>query len=133
LEYVDASFYQVARGLLLPFTVLVSGIVLHTRPSLRVLISCAVVTVGFFCGIFLDGTPLSLFGVFFGVANSSVAAVHSVVIKKSLIVVGGSGTLLSWYTNLLSAVVLIPLVIVIEGTRVMNLLFGSDELLSMAV
>ncbi|KAJ6613641.1 hypothetical protein B0H10DRAFT_2222141 [Mycena sp. CBHHK59/15] len=130
LKYVDASFYQVARGLVLPFTVCISGLVLHTRPSLRILISCSIVTMGFFCGVFLDGTPLSLVGVGFGVASSSITATHSVVIKQSLNVVNGSTILLSWYTNLLSIFVLAPLVILGEGGHVMKLLLGVDELVT---
>ncbi|KAJ7291317.1 hypothetical protein C8J57DRAFT_1587217 [Mycena rebaudengoi] len=115
LKNVDASFYQVARGLVLPFTVCVSGLVLHTRPSLWILLSCALVTLGFFCGIFLDGTDIQLKGVAYGVASSSITAMHSVVIKQSLNVVNGSAILLSWYTNLLSIFVLAPIVFMVEG------------------
>ncbi|KAJ7628381.1 hypothetical protein FB45DRAFT_794243 [Roridomyces roridus] len=130
LKYVDASFYQVARGLVLPFTVCVSGFVLHTRPSLRILISCGLVTMGFFCGVLLDGTPLSGIGIFFGVASSTITATHSVVIKQSLAVVNNSTILLSWYTNLLSIFVLMPFVILGEGGSVLKLLFNVDELVT---
>ncbi|KAJ6463957.1 hypothetical protein C8R45DRAFT_1024731 [Mycena sanguinolenta] len=128
LKYVDASVYQVARGLVLPFTVGVSGVVLHTRPSLRILFACAIVTMGFFCGVFLDRIPMSLIGVGFGVASSTITATHSVVIKQSLEIVNKSTILLSWYTNLLSVFVLIPIVFLIEGTEVMKLLFDVDVL-----
>ncbi|KAJ7717644.1 hypothetical protein DFH07DRAFT_933901 [Mycena maculata] len=127
LKFVDASFYQVARGLLLPFTVATSFLVLHTRPSARILLSCAVVTAGFFVGVLLDGTPLSLVGIAFGVASSSLTAVQSVVIKQVLPVVGGSTLLLSWYANLLSALVLAPVVLLAgEGPSVLALLAGRD-------
>ncbi|THV02171.1 hypothetical protein K435DRAFT_852989 [Dendrothele bispora CBS 962.96] len=130
LKYVDASFYQVARGLVLPFTVFTSFVVLHVRPSLRILLACAFVTLGFFVGVFLDGTSVSLLGIFFGVVSSAITATHSVVIKQSLNVVNGSALLLSWYTNLLSAVVLIPIVVFAgEGPAVTKLLAGADELL----
>lgn len=130
LKYVDASFYQVARGLVLPFTVFTSFIVLHSRPSLRILLTCGVVTLGFFIGVFLDGTPISVVGVFFGVASSAITATHSVVIKQSLNVVNGSALALSWYTNLLSAIVLLPLLVLVgEGPDVVKLLFGVEELL----
>jgi GDP-fucose transporter C1 len=130
LKYVDASFYQVARGLVLPFTVGVSFFMLSSRPSLRILLCCAIVTFGFFIGVFLDGTPLSVVGVSFGVASSAITAIHSVVIKQSLNVVNGSALALSWYTNLLSAAVLAPLLIIAgEGTDVLKLLFGVTELL----
>ncbi|EMD37106.1 hypothetical protein CERSUDRAFT_115024 [Gelatoporia subvermispora B] len=128
LKYVDASFYQVARGMVLPFTVGTSYVFLHSRPSLRVILACSLVTFGFFVGVFLDGTPISLIGVTFGVASSLITAVHSVVIKKSLDVVKGSALHLSWYTNLLSAIVLAPLVVVAgELPDVLKLLFGPND------
>jgi GDP-fucose transporter C1 len=127
LKFVDASFYQVARGLVLPFTVGTSYVLLHSRPSLLILVSCSVVTLGFFVGVFLDGTPISLVGVSFGVASSGITALHSVVIKKSLDVVKGSTLLLSWYTNLLSAIVLAPLVVLAgEVPAVVSLLYGQN-------
>ncbi|KAK7460996.1 hypothetical protein VKT23_008923 [Stygiomarasmius scandens] len=130
LKYVDASFYQVARGLVLPFTVLTSFAVLHVRPSLRILFACAIVTLGFFIGVFLDGTEVSLIGIFFGVVSSAITATHSVVIKQSLNVVNGSALLLSWYTNLLSAVVLIPVIVFAgEAPAVTSLLANADALL----
>ncbi|KAG7095680.1 hypothetical protein E1B28_006395 [Marasmius oreades] len=130
LKYVDASFYQVARGLVLPFTVFTSFIALHARPSLQILLACVVVTMGFFVGVFLDGTPISRVGIFFGVVSSAITATHSVVIKQSLNVVNGSTLLLSWYTNLVSAVVLIPIILLVgEGKEVLKLFFGADELL----
>ncbi|KAF9260759.1 hypothetical protein L218DRAFT_1002497 [Marasmius fiardii PR-910] len=130
LKYVDASFYQVARGLVLPFTVLTSFIALHARPSLQILFACAIVTMGFFVGVFLDGTPISRVGIFFGVVSSGITATHSVVIKQSLNVVNGSTLLLSWYTNSVSSIVLIPIILIAgEGKDVLKLFFGADELL----
>ena len=129
LKYIDASFYQVARGLLLPFTVTTSYVFLHTRPSLFIILACSVVTVGFFIGVFLDGTVVSMTGISFGVASSVITALHSVVIKQSLNVVNGSALLLSWYTNLLSAVVLAPIILFAgEVPAILKLLFGLDEL-----
>jgi len=128
LKYVDASFYQVARGLLLPMTVGTSFVFLHSRPSLRILFSCSVVTLGFFVGVFLDATPLIPLGIAFGVASSAITAVHSVVIKKSLDVVKGSALHLSWYTNLLSAVAMIPVIILAgEGPAITRLMSLQDN------
>jgi len=128
LKFVDASFYQVARGLVLPFTVCTSYVLLHSRPSLRILFSCSIVTFGFFVGVFLDAIPMSLVGVSFGVTSSAITALHSVVIKKALDEVKGSAMDLSWYTNLLSAVVLVPLVLVMgELPEVKKLFFPTEE------
>ncbi|KDQ54154.1 hypothetical protein JAAARDRAFT_196895 [Jaapia argillacea MUCL 33604] len=128
LKYVDASFYQVARGLVLPFTVLTSYMFLRARPSLRILAACGIVSLGFFIGVFLDGTPISPVGVCFGVFSSAITATHSVVIKRTLDVVKGSALDLSWYGNALSAVGLFPLVVLSgEMPGVMRLLFGGAE------
>ncbi|KAJ6628009.1 hypothetical protein B0H10DRAFT_1993250 [Mycena sp. CBHHK59/15] len=129
LKYVDVSFYQVARGLVLPFTVATSFALLHARPSLRILLACGAVTAGFVAGVLLDGTPLSPAGVAFGAASSAVTALAAVVIKQALPVVGGSTVLLAWYTNLLSALALAPLVVLAgEGPAVRALVVGATPL-----
>ncbi|KAJ3563347.1 hypothetical protein NP233_g9001 [Leucocoprinus birnbaumii] len=99
-------------------------------PSLLILLACTVVTIGFFIGVLLDGEPVSMKGISYGVASSAITAIHSVVIKQSLSVVNGSALLLSWYTNLLSAIVLMPIIYCAqEGPAILKLLFGLDELL----
>lgn len=56
-----------------------------------------------------------------------ITAVHSVVIKKALDVVKGSALHLSWYTNLFSACLLAPIIILAgELPDVMTLLFGPN-------
>jgi len=115
LKYVDASFYQVARGLVLPFTVALSATMLKTSPSNQILISCAIVTSGFFLGILIDNpssiTGSSPIGIFFGLVSSLTTAMHAVVIKRSFAVVQGNAIELAWYSNMLSACALIPLII----------------------
>ena len=113
--------------MVLPFTVATSFVFLHSRPSVMALLACSLVTFGFFVGVFLDGTGVSLVGVSFGVASSMITAVHSVVIKKSLEVVKGSALHLSWYTNLLSVVALTPAVVLSgELPGVTKLLFSPE-------
>lgn len=83
-------------------------------------------TLGFFVGVFLDGTSVSAVGIFFGVASSVITAVHSVVIKKTLDIVKGSALHLSWYTNLYSAILLLPILLLLgEGPGVADLLYGN--------
>src|SRR6266404_1690203 len=128
LKFVDASFYQVARGLVLPFTILTSYVMLHTRPSVRILLSCSVVTSGFFIGVFLDGTQVSGFGVLFGASSSLLSALHAAVMKRGFEVVDGSALSMSWYSNLLSAALLVPFIVILgEGPAVLDLLFGRAE------
>ena len=80
---------------------------------------------GFFVGVFLDGTKVSMIGVTFGVVSSMITAVHSVVIKRSLDVVKGSALHLSWYTNLYSAIALIPVIIIAGEVPAITSLFSE--------
>jgi len=131
LRFVDASFYQVARGLLLPFTVLTSYAMLGTRPSLLIILSCSVVTSGFIIGVFLDGVHVSGLGIFFGIASSLMTALHASVMKRGFEVVGGSALSMSWYSNLFSALLLLPFVIILgEGPAVLDIFSGKAEGLS---
>ncbi|KAL7415864.1 hypothetical protein BDY24DRAFT_380331 [Mrakia frigida] len=126
LQYVDASMYQVARGLVLPLTVLLTFVLQSSPPSKMASISCGIVTLGFFIGVGWDrvgggnaASAVSGLGVFFGVLSSATTACHAIVIKKSLPIVDGSAMDLAWYSNLLSAVVMLPLsVIVGEGPNI---------------
>lgn len=112
---------------MLPFTVCTSFFLIHARPSLLILFSCSIVTMGFFIGVFLDGTTVSSLGIFFGVASSMITAMHAVVIKKSLEIVKGNALHLSWYTNLFSSAVLAPLVLLAgEGGAIFDMFFGED-------
>lgn len=145
---MDASFYQIARGLILPLTVLLSLLFLQAkRPSLRVLSACAVVTIGFFVGVILDGghtapalpsttsmdagsnTPLlskpriSLLGISFGLLSSLTTATHAVIIKRSLSLVDNDAIALAWYSNVLSSLVLAPIILLVgEGPGILALL-----------
>ena len=116
LQLVDASYYQVARGLLVPFTVATSFIYLQSRPSLKVLSACAIVTFGFFVGVVLDksyssfGNSNATLGIVCGLVSTLTTSLHAVVIKRSLDIVNGDTLELAWYNNLLSALVLLPVI-----------------------
>ncbi|CAH1759655.1 724_t:CDS:2 [Entrophospora sp. SA101] len=112
LQYVDASFYQVARALVLPFTVLFTFIVLKKKSSYMILLSCFIVCIGFFVGVSSEKQiSVSLLGVFYGVFSSITTALHAIVIKKSLAVVKDNTMDLVYYNNLLSSVCFIPLIL----------------------
>jgi GDP-fucose transporter C1 len=128
LRFVDASFYQVARGLLLPFTVLTSYIMLRTRPSFRILLSCSVVTFGFLIGVFLDKVHVSDRGILFGIASSAMTALHAAAMKRGFQVVDGSALSMSWHSNFLSALLLLPFIIIVgEGPAALEILSGRAE------
>ncbi|KLO15543.1 hypothetical protein SCHPADRAFT_902312 [Schizopora paradoxa] len=128
LKYVDASFYQIARGLVLPFTVLTSFVFLSARPSVLVLLACSIVTFGFLIGVFLDGVHVSAMGIFFGVASSAITAVHAVVIKKAMKLLDNSALKVGWYNNLLSSLIVLALSVAVgEGPKTLQLLTSPSE------
>ncbi|EFP91588.1 uncharacterized protein PGTG_17642 [Puccinia graminis f. sp. tritici CRL 75-36-700-3] len=109
LQYVDASFYQIARGLVLPFTVLASYLFLDSRPSPNILSTVLIVCVGFLWGVQSDHLHTSRIGVALGVLSSITTSVHAIVVKRSLSVTS-SAIELSYYNNLVSAIFLLPLI-----------------------
>lgn len=127
LKYIDASFYQVVRGLVLPITVVISYVFLKARPSAWILSSCFIICLGFFTSVHPGETDLSMLGVIFGLLSSLTTATHAVIIKTSLPVVDGSTIDLAYYVNLFSALLFIPLSVVVgEIPTIYALFFKSD-------
>ena len=54
LQYVDASFYQIARGLVLPITVVLSFAMNSSPPSMHATLCCIGITLGFLVGVMYD-------------------------------------------------------------------------------
>ncbi|KAJ7025562.1 hypothetical protein C8F04DRAFT_1299696 [Mycena alexandri] len=123
LANVDASFFQIARGLLLPFTILMSSLFIRVVPRLSVIISALIVTSGFFVGVapsFMayyyksiaanaDSTPL--LALLYGLISCIVLSLHAVlskVVTSSLKHV--SVVALCYWGNLGMSIFLIPFV-----------------------
>ncbi|KAG0312607.1 hypothetical protein BGZ97_011003, partial [Linnemannia gamsii] len=110
LVYVDTSFYQIARGLVLPFTVLFAYVLLRQPSSKLVLAACFIVFCGFYTGVTSEINVSSL-GIFFGVISSITTSLHAIVIKKSLPAVNNSTLNLVYYNNVLSLVAVTPMIV----------------------
>ncbi|KAI6153892.1 hypothetical protein BKA82DRAFT_4095087 [Pisolithus tinctorius] len=115
LRGVEASFFQIARGLNLPLTIFVSSIHTHSKPSSRVILAAAVVTFGFLMGVAPSSTlptssiPSTL-SLFYGFLSSVFIALHAVLIKSSLPYCNNSTIQLAYWTNLGSVALLLPFV-----------------------
>ncbi|KAK7064107.1 TPT domain-containing protein [Favolaschia claudopus] len=113
LRGVDASFFQIARGLVLPLTIVVSSMHTHTMPTSKVILASIVVTMGFFLGVApsskipLSAAP-SLLSLAYGFLSSLFIAFHAVLIKMSLPYCNNSSIQLAWWTNAGSAAMLLP-------------------------
>ncbi|KAF8758464.1 GDP-fucose import inGolgi lumen [Rhizoctonia solani] len=87
LRAVDASYFQIARGLVLPLTIAVAAIHGRKTPSLLVLVAATLVTGGFLIGITHSATitaATSQSGLLYGVLSALAIAVHAVLIGAAL-------------------------------------------------
>jgi len=116
LRGVEASFFQIARGMVLPFTILVSSIHTGTGPSAKVLIAAGLVTLGFLTGVSpskdlpIASSP-SIISILYGLLSSIFIAVHAVLIKASLPHCNNSTIELAYWTNLGSALIIAPFIL----------------------
>ncbi|KAG0041831.1 hypothetical protein BGZ83_001244 [Gryganskiella cystojenkinii] len=109
LVYVDTSFYQIARGLVLPFTVIFAYVLLRQPSSPLVLAACFTVFCGFYTGVTSE-INVSKLGVIFGIVSSVTTSLHAIVIKKSLPAVNNSSIDLVFYNNVLSLCATTPII-----------------------
>lgn len=113
LASVNASVYQIARGLLLPFTLLLSLMVLRPRPYYPPLslVGCALVMGGFGAGMAADYSQMltSGKGVLLGIGSSFTTAVESVVVKRYLGKSSEGMWQMVWMSNAMAVLFYIPL------------------------
>lgn len=113
LARVDASFFQIARGLLLPCTILVSSLFYGFIPKANVLIAAFLVSCGFFVGVLpsLYGPNLAkepLTALIYGFISCLVLSVQTVLSKAAA---GKYPVLaLSYWGNLTMSVLIVPLI-----------------------
>lgn len=118
LANVDAAFYQTSRGLLLPFTVLLS---LYFFPSTRfaplTVAGIALVILGFAGGIFVDlQQALSMnWGILLGVWSSFTTAVETVVLKQYTAANDTHMLQLIYMSSLVAALTYSPLALLFEA------------------
>ncbi len=119
LVYVstDPPCPQIARGLVLPLTIMVSSIHGRSLPSLRVIFAAAIVSFGFFVGVSPDSAARSWreapsqMSIIYGVLSSLFIAIHAVLIKYSLPFAQNSTIQLAYWQNLGSAIMLAPFIL----------------------
>ncbi|KAI8990456.1 hypothetical protein BD414DRAFT_483702 [Trametes punicea] len=118
LRGVDASFFQIARGLQLPLTIVVSSLHGRSLPSRLVISAAAIVTTGFFIGLAPNSLSVdrlheapSRLSIIYGVLSSLFIAIHAVLIKYSLPHAQNSAIQLAYWQNLGSALMLAPFIL----------------------
>jgi GDP-fucose transporter C1 len=128
LQYVEVSFYQVARSLTIVFNVAFTWYMLGETTSMRVIGTLAVVCIGFFAGS-AGEVRFSWLGATFGILSSIFVALNGIYTKKTMAVVDGNQWRLSAYNNANAVVLFLPLLLVSGEMTVIRanyaLLFSS--------
>jgi len=100
----------------LPLTIAVSSVFSRSTPSRNVIIAAGIVTLGFMWGVVpsssVPATSIpSTLSLFYGVLSSLFIAFHAVLIKSSLPYCNNSTIELAWWTNVGSAILILPFVL----------------------
>eukprot|EP01035_Chromulina_nebulosa_P018423 gene18423-24127_t len=127
LQYVQVSFYNVARSLSIVFNVIFTYILLSKPTSLKTCTTLLVVILGFYFGI--DGEiDFSLIGTVSGVLSSVFVSLNSIFTAKVLPKVDNDKSQLLYYNNFNASVLFIPLIFLFEYQVLLD---SSSKLLSL--
>lgn len=113
LKFVSVAFYYVGRSLTTIFNVLLSYVLLKERQSAQSILCCVVIIAGFFLGVDQESLTetFSLVGTVFGIIGSFSLSMYSIYTKKTLPRVNGEVWLLSYYNNIYSCILFLPLIV----------------------
>ncbi|KAI8117552.1 putative GDP-fucose transporter [Lucilia cuprina] len=113
LKYVGVAFYYVGRSLTTVFNVVLTYALLKQKTSFASIICCAGIVAGFMLGVDQESLTESFSwrGTVFGVLGSLALAMYSIHTKKALQHVNQEVWLLSYYNNLYSSFLFLPLII----------------------
>lgn len=113
LKHVSVAFYYIGRSLTTIFNVVFTYLLLGEKTSRGCIFCCFVIIAGFYMGVDQEhfAGSLSVKGTVFGVLGSLTLSLFSIFTKKTLPKVGQQLWLLSYYNNIFSAILFVPLII----------------------
>lgn len=114
LQYVGVAFYYISRSLTTVFNVVLTYMLLKERTSFKTIMCCALIITGFWMGVDQESltTSFSLFGTIFGVLGSLSLSMYSIYTKKVLPFLNQEVWLLSYYNNVYSVYILLPVMLI---------------------
>lgn len=129
LKHVDVSFYYIGRSLTTVFNVCLTYVVLRQRTSLKTCFCCVFIVAGFWLGVDQEkfiGT-LSVAGTIYGILASLSVAYYAIKVKEVLPQVDSIIWLLSYYCNVYSVFIFIPLIV---SSGELQVLYAYDQFFS---
>ncbi|XP_012281219.1 GDP-fucose transporter 1 [Orussus abietinus] len=114
LKHVGVAFYYIGRSLTTVFNVIFTYTVLGQKTSIKCIACCGVIILGFWLGVDQEHVlgSLSIFGTIFGILGSLTLSLYSIKTKEVLPLVNQEVWLLSYYNNVYSIVLFIPLMLI---------------------
>jgi len=126
LQYVEVSFYNVARSLTIVFSVIFTYFILHDATHIKTIAVLGIVILGFILGI--DGeVNFSLLGTASGVLSSVFVSANSIYTKKITKDIDLDNSQLLYYNNLNASMLFLPLIVLFEYSLIIE---HSGKLLS---
>lgn len=112
--FLRVAFYYIGRSLTTVFNVLLSYTLLRQKTSFQCIVCCGVVVFGFLLGVDQESLSdsFSWFGTFFGILGSLSLSLYSIYTKKSLSHVNNDIWLISYYNNVYSSFLFLPLIVI---------------------
>lgn len=111
LKYVQVTFYQVARALGIPLTVLCTYIINRQHTSMNALFACGIIVFGYLLGI-QGEIKFSLIGTIFGLTSSVFSTLYFIYIKNTLPLVNDNSWYLQYYNNV-NACIMLPFIFIV--------------------
>ncbi|XP_058467332.1 GDP-fucose transporter 1 [Malaya genurostris] len=114
LKYVGVAFYYIGRSLTTVFNVVLTYFLLGEKTSSKSVLCCLLIVAGFWIGVDQESLTesFSLIGTMFGVFGSFSLSLYSIYTKRTLVHVNQEVWLLTYYNNVYSAVIFIPLILI---------------------
>jgi GDP-fucose transporter C1 len=127
LQYVQVSFYNVARCLTLVFNVIFQYLFLQKVTGSKTLLTLVIIIVGFVVGI--DGeVDFNIIGTAAGVLSSVFVSLNSIFTARMMPKVDNDNNALQFYNNLNACFLFLPLIAIFEWEVLLN---NSDKLVSL--
>ncbi|XP_038061320.1 GDP-fucose transporter 1-like [Patiria miniata] len=111
LKYVGVAFYNIGRSLTTVFNVMLSYVFLKQTTSLKAILCCCIIILGFLLGVNQEDSAgvLSYIGVVYGILASLCVSLNAIFTKKTLPSVENNIWRLMFYNNINALLLFLPL------------------------
>ncbi len=125
LMSVGVGFYAIGKSLAIPFSVVLSYVLLKAPSTVATVCACLVISSGVFLSSYFDG-ELSISGMLLGATSSLFTAGYQIAVKRGLLELDGDQWKLSLYNSVWVVLLLTPIAYWSGETTVAAAAFTAD-------